>query len=367
MQKLSKEHRYTPGDTMSLGEKLKVTDKNLARLDAECVHTWEKREVWLWEKTRALEEAMPGDYTDAWYAALLHDERFTKQFSKLAARPSVLPEDTRTQQTASVSSKLTQRLSHEQHLETAALCRQLAHAKDPAYRMNTHSEEQRWRRQLADILRKERGEDEDEPFAPAVRGMRHSGEEIAYLRNAYTDAAFHAFSEVMPAKAVYYSDFPGVCEAVYYKNATACILPLSNSVDGRMLRFYSLLARYDLRIAAVCRIPSDDGETSTTYALLRRGITIPVRGESGEVYLECRLHFDLDMTLDRVCDAAALYGLRLARIDSAPLDYDGDGFAYDVIFSVPREGDIFSMLVYLYLLVPQFTLFGIYTRVGGTL
>ena len=367
MRKEPKEHRYIPGDAMSIGEKMRVIDKNLHRLDDEYAHNAEKRDVWLWEKTRASEEALPGDYTDAWYAALLRDEQFTAQFSRMASRPVTLPEDAFDAATPFELQQLKINLSHEQQLETVALCRQLAHAKDPAYRMNTHAEEQRWRRQLADILRRERSEDEDDPFAPAVRGMRHMGEEIAYLRNTYTDTAFHAFSEVTPAKAVYYSDFPGVCEAVFYKNATACILPLSNSADGRLNRFYALLARYDLRIGAVCKVTSDDGETATTYALLRRAVTIPVRDETGVVYLECRMHLNGSVTLDCVCSAAKLYGIHLDRIDSVPLNYDGEGFVYDAVFSVPREGDIFSLLVYLYLMVPQLTLFGVYTRVGGAL
>ena len=200
---------------------------------------------------------------------------------------------------------------------------------------------------------------EDSPVSETA-DARPGGERIAFLSNLYTDLAYERFSAQLPrCTATYYSDFAGMCEALSYGVVTACILPLENSEDGKLLRFYHLIDRYDLRIVMATEIPSREGERITKYGLLRRTIEIPSENARQDLSFECRVILEKTTTLSDVLLASSLYGLSLVRADASTIPYREGTLSYDLIFRV-GGGDLLSMLVFLTLQTPQFTTLGVY-------
>lgn len=343
--------------TMPVGEKLRITDANLARLDETIADVAERRCALLAEKVRAMVSAISNEYPDDVYDRLVREEHFPETFLSLAVRECQVPEDTLC--TDDVMRTLTA-VSAE---ETVALCRGLAHVNDRMYRVTDGVYNDRWVRQISDLIREDEHIEDDTAPDLEVRAPRTSGERIAYLRNTYTDIAYERFAHALHhAGCTYYSDFPGVCEALYYDHATACILPMENSQDGKLLRFYSLLMKYDLRIAAVTSVTAEDTDVTTRYALLRKAVTVPHPEEEYlGLYLECRTALDEDLPLGSILGAAAAYRMTLVRVDTVPTLYEEDDrITYDLILRAEEDADIAAMLTYFYLMVPGFTLLGLY-------
>lgn len=343
---------------MAVGEKLRITDANLARLDAQAANLTEARAAVLEEKVRAILSAVSIEYPDDVFDRLIREERFPETFAALCEREQMPPDD------AYSTEAIARTFALAGEEERITLCRGLAHAPDRMYRITDGVMDDRWVRMMNDLVREEDHPDDDTTPDLEARVPRPAGERVAYLRNTYTDTAFETFSTVLrSAQPTYYSDFPGVCEALYYDRATACILPLENSADGKLLRFYSLMTKYDLRIAYVTSVTAYDTDVTTRYALLRRAVSVP-RPEDTDalgLYLEFRMTADEDVPLYRILSAADAYHLSLSRIDSVPgPNEDDDRIAYDLILRAEDGGDLASMLTYCYLLVPGFTLLGIY-------
>ncbi|MBQ7301939.1 MAG: hypothetical protein IJW77_19075 [Clostridia bacterium] len=346
---------------LAVGEKLRITDANLARLDTVIANTAEMRHALIAEKVRAILSAISNEYPDDVYDRLVREERFPETFAQISRREQLVTEG------ACSEEEIARAFAAASAEERIDLCRGLAHANDRMYLVTPDRMDAHWVRMLTDLVREEEHTDDDMTPDLEARAPRAAGERVAYLRNTYTDAAFDAFSRVLRAAAsTYYSDFPGVCEALYYDRASACILPLENTSDGKLSRFYSLLTKYDLRIAYVTSVTADDTDVTTRYALLRRAITVPHPEEYDHLglYLECRVLTDEDMPLYRILAAADAYHLTTTRVDTVSGPYeDDDRSACDLILRAEDGADLPAMLTYCYLLVPGFTLLGIYLDV----
>lgn len=150
-----------------------------------------------------------------------------------------------------------------------------------------------------------------------------------YMKSRTADEAFDAFSESLgELSASYGSNFSAICEEVYYERADACIMPLESTSDGLFMSFRNLLMKYELMIAAVCRIPTeDDGFLST--ALLTSG-KCDMNGNMYEIYFrEMTSESLISLTL-----AADALNVKISRINSTVSKYSG---VYDhyVCFEVP--------------------------------
>ncbi len=367
----------TPGGEMSLSEKIRITDTNLSRLDERAATNTEMREALFGEKFRAFLREISNEYPEDVCEQLIRDEHFPEQFLEMTERAHAIPGEM---------------LAHEEiryHLasmeleERLSLCQKLAHANDKIYKIasarreniwehdfrteETSAYDDAWIAAITDLVREEDpAEDEMTPDLD-VRVSRPAGERIAYLRNTYTDRAYARFSSVLHhTQATYYSDFPGVCEALYYDRVSACILPMENSTDGKLLRFYSLLNKYDLRIAYTCAVTTEDTDVTTRYALLRKSVSVPHPDETDDhegLFLECRVVLWDEHPLAELLSAAMRYHMILTRVDTIPMDYSDGERTYDLVLRCEENGDLAAMLSYLYLCVPQFTLFGIYLAV----
>lgn len=370
------------GMALNLNEKMQIIDTNLARLDTMAVSLVEMREAFLLEKVRALTSEITNEYPEDVCEQMIRDEHFPEEFRSMTGRDASISREAGIQEGVLASEQIANVLKSSGHDEQIRLCQCLAHVNDALYeaaavRRNTWkkvAQEEKntrfgkaWIQRLNDLIREEdHFEDETVPDLD-VHAARPTGESIAYLRNTYTDRAYTRFQSILQhTTAVYYSDFQGVCESLYYDRESACILPMENSVDGKLLRFYSLLNKYDLRIAYTCSVTTEDTDVTTRYALLRKNITVPNPDEFDAcegLYMECRAVLNEEHPLSDLLAAAAWYHLTLTRVDTIPTDYDDGERTYDLILRMEEDGDLAAMLTYLYLMVPQFTVFGIYLAV----
>ena len=192
---------------------------------------------------------------------------------------------------------------------------------------------------------------------------------VAYQRNIFADEAYlHVSPYIRNPRAVYAGSFAGVCEQVYNGLCEYCILPLENSQDGKLLRFYGLIQKYELKIALTCDVTSSDKRHVTTFALCKRSLQSPlslVYGVNRSVCFEFIFRQDSD-DYPRLYDllaAAQACSLRLLRVDCLPRSDDeimvGAGYPFNISLDV-ENGDLRSFLLFLALDAPICLPLGIY-------
>ncbi len=190
---------------------------------------------------------------------------------------------------------------------------------------------------------------------------------IAYFRNAYADAAFRIFSDVLDNPSAFYaSDFTAVCEEVYYGRADMCMLPLDSSRDAKLISFYRLIEKYELAPVYSCDVTTPDGEVTTRYALLKRSFGIPKKEyleKTDSCFFEFTLVPDEGASLCDVLAAAKECGLSFYKVDSIPLTYSTSKFACDVILKVGNAEALDAFVLFLSLAVPQYEPIGIYPHI----
>lgn len=194
---------------------------------------------------------------------------------------------------------------------------------------------------------------------------------VAYMKNNYTDQAYLTFSKVISSpRSSYHSSFQAVCEEVYSGTCEYCILPIENSNDGKLMTFYSMIDKYELKINYICTVYHSNGQGFTKFALLKKSFSISGIFNASQAYLskrslEIRVSELLknDSPLFNILSAAELCSLKLQRIDSLPLTYNEDLLGYYVVFSI-SQSDLKTFLMYLSLEYPQSYLMGVYLSVN---
>lgn len=210
-----------------------------------------------------------------------------------------------------------------------------------------------------------------EPIEPAAHGR------IVYQHNIYADEAFLHFSRVLPtAKACYSDSFTGMCEQLASGECEYCILPLENTQDGKLVRFYGLIERYELKIVLRCTVTAPDNRHSTVFGLCRRGLALPellVRDKSS-LFEFLFWQENEHLSLSGLLHAAECASLSLVRVDCLPRSDDeilmGAGYPFDVCFEIAPSKDtsvpgqeLLAFLMYLSIHAPSFLPLGIYQHV----
>ena len=190
---------------------------------------------------------------------------------------------------------------------------------------------------------------------------------IAYFRNAYADAAFRIFSEVLDNPSVVYaSDFTAVCEEVYYGRADMCMLPLDSSKDAKLISFYRLIDKYELSPIYSCDVTTPDGSVTTRYGLFKKSLSLPERSkldEGDSCFFEFTLESDGGAALCDVLSAARSCGMSLYKVDSIPLTYKSGEFSCDIIMKIGSFRGLNTFILFLTLSVPQYEPLGIYPHI----
>jgi len=183
---------------------------------------------------------------------------------------------------------------------------------------------------------------------------------VAFLRNAQAMRAFECFAKpLLGVSAVYESNFLNACESVYTGHATFAIIPIYSTADGRLNSFYRQIEKYELSIVMTCDIDSDDGENTTTFALVYKDRLYA--DIDGEPVYECKITFDdLDMIAD-IADAASYYGAHLYSMEAIPDAFSGRTNAFSIALGL-QNADFEGLFCYLALEYPQTAAIGFYHR-----
>lgn len=84
------------------------------------------------------------------------------------------------------------------------------------------------------------------PEAP----MQGAAGRIAYVRNPLSETAYGRFLSFLPeAAGNAFDHFQDICEEVYNGICEYCLLPVSNSSEGRLSRFCGMILKYDLKMS----------------------------------------------------------------------------------------------------------------------
>lgn len=192
-----------------------------------------------------------------------------------------------------------------------------------------------------------------------------SGKEktVAFLRNGQAMRAFECFAKQLGGvSAVYESNFLNACESVYAGHATFAIIPVYSTADGRLNSFYRQIEKYELSIVMTCDVDSDDGENTTTFALVYKDRLCA--DMDGEPVYECKITFDDLNRLADIADAAAYYGAELHSVEALPLAFSGRSRAFAIVFGL-QNADLGGLFCYLSLEYPQTAAIGIYRKVSS--
>jgi len=183
---------------------------------------------------------------------------------------------------------------------------------------------------------------------------------VAFLRNGQALRAFERFARRLDGvSAVYENNFLSACESVYTGHATFAIIPIRSTADGRLNSFYRQIEKYELSIVMTCDIDSDDGENTTTFALVYKDFLFAET--DGEPVYECKITFDeLEMIAD-IADAAAYYGARLYAVEALPVLFSGRADSFSITLGLDGA-DIGGLFCYLALEYPQTAAIGLYRR-----
>ncbi|MBE6680198.1 MAG: hypothetical protein E7598_06735 [Ruminococcaceae bacterium] len=179
---------------------------------------------------------------------------------------------------------------------------------------------------------------------------------VAFAESQVLIAAFLQFqkknSRLSPS---YVRSFTDACEDVSAGVCDFCILPIENSRDGALLTVYGLIERYELFIARVVSVESND--ITTKFALLCRGF----RGiiETNNIQnIDLRLSArDLDVWA-QIYTGASVLGIGFIKNVAVPLMYT-DGYAHICTFSASGE-TLFAFLLFLSTIRADYTIIGVY-------
>ena len=200
---------------------------------------------------------------------------------------------------------------------------------------------------------------EDERELPPVS----KDKKISFVRGNQSGRAFEAFARFVPGVlAEYEEDFKSACESVASGESTYAIIPVENSMDGRLNRFHSLVEKYALPIVLCVDVISDDGESSTKFALVYKKFEI-IEATGGHMF-ECRITFSSPGELGNIILAAAFFGAEVCKIYSLPLSGGGRENSFGIIFCTD-EAQIGGFFCYLLLEYPQVSPVGFYTEIGA--
>ena len=195
----------------------------------------------------------------------------------------------------------------------------------------------------------------------SVRGQ------VAYTRNSRTDSAFELLREGNKrVREHFVPSMADACECVWDGSCEFCLVPIENSIDGKLYSFYAMLDRYDLRICDTVSVEDGQGTSELIFAVAGRRTLGENRMPSGRPLL---LEFsaiseDADFISNTVGAARELGG-RVLSIGTQPSPDADDGNKY--YFTVEFDGvSPVPMAVYLTLEHVRYSLIGWYPKYKKT-
>ncbi len=219
-----------------------------------------------------------------------------------------------------------------QHADRVALCTEVAARRPGLYD-----------RTFADLF------GAHQPPSPEAQGR------VAYVANNYTEQAFMELTGFIKDRRVaYFHGFEDVCQEVRNGLCEYGILPVESTADGVMAGLLRLIELYNLRICALCYVPTPQSG-STAFALVRA--TLPAQQPSAQHCIDLLLSPTSQNDAGQLITAASLCAHDLLHASA----YTGeDGELFRLRFSI-EPNTFYPFLLYLLLFCADITPVGVYT------
>ncbi len=217
------------------------------------------------------------------------------------------------------------------------------------------------KRLCADILYRQRMSDINSELFLGGKSGKKKSVTIAFLDNPASREALAELEKLFDeCRGETYYDFSSVCEAVHDQHADMCILPIENSVDGRLTGFYNLISKYELFTVSVCDVMNYDTSVRTRFSLLSSEPMCYFVSDE----ICCVMQFELNRqnTLASVVSVAEHFGVYCAGVSSIPEPHVTQDFKGVFNFEGKRQ-DMSAFLFFLYLTSASFILQGIYDKI----
>ena len=196
----------------------------------------------------------------------------------------------------------------------------------------------------------------DEPIPAGA----HS--KISFVKNRFNELAYEKLSKgITSPKPEYVSSFAESCESITDGTCEFCILPISNSTDGHMKSFYSMLDRYELKISASTDIEDDIG--TVKYARIAKACKpIDLKDKTAKYIFEFSVISSDGEFLAPLFTVADLAQATPLSIDSIPVEYASHLKRFFFTFSLtPQNATPFRL--YVALKFQNYTPIGIYKEI----
>lgn len=181
-----------------------------------------------------------------------------------------------------------------------------------------------------------------------------------WASNQYAEKALAKFSRLFPSpKTVLVDSFSQVCDSVE-GNDHFGVLPIENSTDGRLVGFYRLIDKHELKICAVCDIEDDAGETFTRFAL--------VSGELQCLALHYPIHIELSVISPKrthfmeIINISKQLEMTTSRMFSVPLYYNREEAGNDTVTLTVNQKSALPFFIYLCLFGKDINVVGFYIQ-----
>lgn len=178
---------------------------------------------------------------------------------------------------------------------------------------------------------------------------------VAYVANSYTEQAFMELTGFIKGRRVaYFHGFEDVCQEVRNGLCEYGILPVESTADGTMAGLLRQIELYDLRICALCHVPTPQSG-STAFALVRANL--PISQPTAQHCIDLLFSPAAPEDTGALITAASLCAHTLLHASS----YTGqDAEQFRLRFAVD-PGSFYPFLLYLLLFCADVTPIGFYT------
>lgn len=185
---------------------------------------------------------------------------------------------------------------------------------------------------------------------------------VSNFPGVLSNQAIKLFFKGRNVKIIEQNSFIDLFEDVYNERSDYCIVPIENTVSGKLMNFYSLIANYNFKILKVCDIEHQGQDATTRYALLSSGPIAPTPEAPRQSLFE--LCVNSCQSLSDLLLAASECGLSPQRIDSFPNAYLKNKYSYYIVFHISEKASLSTFLAFLALNGISYTPIGIFSNVN---
>ncbi len=180
---------------------------------------------------------------------------------------------------------------------------------------------------------------------------------IAYwYSNSYAKEALLRFGERLKNfREIPVDSFTAVCESTDDGN-TLGIIPIINSNDGRLMSFYRLIDKYDLKISAVCKVENPDGEGFTKFALVGKHLA------NTDVKKKKTIEFATNRAIVDVVSMVEHIGGEIGEITSVPFLYNNTEYANYINITIDSDS-VYETWLYMYIFLGEIDFIGLYSEI----